>query len=100
MKVEFRTPGPTILLKVLKVLNPTVSRESSWNHSIKKWSDKTSPFILNDSTIFFIAFADVYITKNGYQKQKKIRTSGPPHFILDFSLTYINFVGGFPKSAK
>ena len=39
---------PPAPLKVLKVLKPTVSREFFWNHSIKKWSDITSPFMLND----------------------------------------------------
>ena len=33
----------------LIVLKPTVSRKSFWNHSIKKWSDITSPFISNDN---------------------------------------------------
>ena len=54
------------------ILKPTVSRESFWNHSIKKWSDITYPFILNDNIICFIAFLDVFSTKNGYQKTQKI----------------------------
>ena len=40
---------------VLNVLKPTISRDSFWNHSIKQRSDITSPFILNDDIICFIA---------------------------------------------
>ena len=54
-------PDPT-----LKVPKPTISRESFWNHSIKKWSDITSPFILNDNIICFIALLDVFSTNNSY----------------------------------
>ena len=39
--------------------------------SIKKWSHITSPFILNDTIICFMAFLDVFSTKNGYQKNTK-----------------------------
>ena len=46
-----RFPPP----KTKEVLKPTVSRESVCNHSIKKWSDQTSPFHLNDNMICFIA---------------------------------------------
>ena len=62
--ILFRTPGPPTLT-VLKVLKPTVYRESFWNQSITKWSDITSPFILNDNIICLI---DVFSTNNGYQK--------------------------------
>ena len=40
----FWSPSPP--KKSPEVLKPTVSRESFWNHSIKKWSDITSPFII------------------------------------------------------
>ena len=33
-----------------------MSRGSFWNNSIKKWSDVTSPLILNDNNICLIAF--------------------------------------------
>ena len=32
----------------------SIVRESFWKHSIKKWSDTTSPFILNDNIICFM----------------------------------------------
>ena len=46
------------LSPVLKVLKQTVSRES-WNHSLNKWSDIISPFILNDNIICFMAFLPI-----------------------------------------
>ena len=58
------------LSPVLKVLKQTVSRESFWNHSIKKWSDITSPFILNDNIICIIAFLDVLVQKMVTKKTK------------------------------
>ena len=66
--ILFRTP--------LKVLQPTVSRESFWIHIIKKWSGKTSPFHLDDNMICFIAFLLFLVqkmvsTKNGYKKTQK-----------------------------
>ena len=48
-------PRPPLPQTVLKVTKPTVSRESFWNHSIKKWSGITSRFILNNNIICFIA---------------------------------------------
>ena len=71
----FRKGVKTVWLRTLDpppyVLKPTVFRESFWNHSIKKWSDIISPFILNDNIICFIAFLDVFSTKNGFQKNTK-----------------------------
>ena len=66
---------------------PTVSRESFWNHSMKKWSDMSSLFILNDNIICFIAFLDVFSTKNGYQKHthKKSDSRIPPPPYLGLS---------------
>ena len=81
-------------------------RESFQNHSIKKWSDISSPFILNDNIKYFIAFLDVSSTKHGYQKNtKKIRTPGPVYQlvqVLDLHNTKqiqsVNFVlVGTPK---
>ena len=67
-------------LKVLKVLKPTVSRESFWNHSIKKWSGMTPPFILNGNIICCTAFLDVFSTKKMVTKKtRKFRNPGPPH---------------------
>ena len=66
-----------------KVVKPSVSRESFWNHSIEKWSDITSPLILNDSITCFIAFLNVFSTKNGYQKKhKKLGLPPPPYLEL------------------
>ena len=67
-------------------MNPTVFRESFWNHSMKKWSDKTYPFILNDNYIIcFIPFLDVFSRKKWSQKkQKKIKNIGPPHYLRNF----------------
>ena len=50
----------------------TVSRESFWNHSIKKWSDTTTPFISNDSIICFIAFLEFLVHKMASKKTQKI----------------------------
>ena len=36
-----------------------IQRKSFWNHNIKKWSDITSPLIVNDNIIGFIAFLEV-----------------------------------------
>ena len=58
----------------LKVLKPTVSRESFWNHSIRKWSDIISPFILNDNIMCFIAFLIVFSTKMVTKKTQKTKT--------------------------
>ena len=63
--IRFYLGSPDPPQKVLKVLKLTVSRESFWNHSIKKWSNITSSYILNDSIIYFIAFLGVFSTKNG-----------------------------------
>ena len=76
--------------KVINVQKPTVSREYFWNHSIKKWSDITSPYISNDNIICFIAFLDVFLVQNGYQKHtKKLGIPDPPNpqspFFLNFS---------------
>ena len=50
-----------------------------WNHSIKKWADITSPFILNDNIICFIAFVDVFSIKKYYQNiANNFRLSDPP----------------------
>ena len=50
--------------KIWKVAKkPTVSGESFWNHSIKKWSDITFPFILDYNIISFISFLDIFSTK-------------------------------------
>ena len=86
----------------LKVLKPTVSRESFWNQSIKKWSDITSPFILNDNIICFIVCLDVFSAKNGYQKNtKKIRTPGPPPSpYLGLIPKFYQFFGGFPNMSR
>ena len=63
-----------------------VSRESFWNHGIKKWSDITSPFILNDIIICFIAFFDVFSTKKVVtQKTHKIQDSWTPTPLLRLS---------------
>ena len=75
-KIHIRNPGPP-----LKVLKQTVSRESFWNPSIKKWSDITPPIILNDNIICFIAFLDVFSKKNGYQTNtKNLEILDPPIF--------------------
>ena len=50
--------------------------KSNGNHCIKKWS-VTSPFILNDNIICFIAFLDVLVQKMVSKKHKKVRTPGP-----------------------
>ena len=42
--------------------------KSNGNHSIKKWSE-TSPFILNDNIICFIAFLSVFSTKEMVTKK-------------------------------
>ena len=55
-----------------------VSRESFWNHSIKKWSDIKSPFIFNYNIICFIAILDVFGTKKNYQKCTKNLGIPPP----------------------
>ena len=68
--ISFRTPGPP----PLKVLKPTVSSESFWNHSNKKWSDIN----ISLHSKCFKAFLDVFSTKNSYQKTQKIRTPGTP----------------------
>ena len=76
---RFYLGSPDPPLKVLKVLKLTVSRESFWNHSIKKWSDTTSSFILNDNSICFIAFLGVFSTKMINQKKNtKNRNPGRP----------------------
>ena len=67
----------TIIIIIIKVLKPTVSRDFFWNHSIKKWSDLTSPFILNGNIICFIAFLDVLVQKMVTKKHIKIRNPGP-----------------------
>ena len=53
------------------------------NHSIKKWSDITLSFILNDNNICFIAFLDVCNTNFVLQKMvtkktQNFRSPGPP----------------------
>ena len=57
-------------------------RESFWNHSINIWSDITSPFILNDNIICFIAFLDVLVPKMVTKKHKKIPDPHPPYLGL------------------
>ena len=64
-------------LKVLKVLKPTVTRESFWNHSIKKWPDIASPFILDNNIKGFIAFW-MFLVQKWLQKTQKFRTPDPP----------------------
>ena len=68
-------------LKVLKVLKPTVSREYFWKHSIKKWWDTTSAFILNDNIICFIAFWIFLVQKMVTKKTQKIGLPDPPFLI-------------------
>ena len=41
------------------------------NHSIKKWSDITLSFILNDNNICFIAFLDVLVQKRLGKQSKE-----------------------------
>ena len=80
-------------LKVLKVLKPTVSRESFWNHSIKKLSDITTPFILNDDIICIIAFLDVFCTEKSCQnKHKIVWNPGPPPLIKEIFLNFTNYL--------
>ena len=50
--VKFREKsGPPPPPKNPKSPKLTVNKESFWNHSIKKWSDIISPFILDDNII-------------------------------------------------
>ena len=69
---HFHPTKSTILLwslgPSLKVLRPTVSRESFWNHSIKIWSDIKSTFILSHSSI---AFLFAFSTKKWLPKKHK-----------------------------
>ena len=55
-----------------------ISCSPNANPFINSHNDVTSPFILNENAICFIAFLDVSSTKNGYQKHKKFRTLAPP----------------------
>ena len=48
-----------------------ISRESFWNHSIKKWSDIISFFILNDNIKCFVTFLDIFSTKKWLPKAQK-----------------------------
>ena len=72
-------------LKVLKVLKPTVSRESFWNHSIKKWPDIASPFILDNNIKGFIAFWMFLVQKWLPNEHKKFRNPRPPPLFRNFS---------------
>ena len=76
----------------LKVLKPTVSRESFWNHSIKKWSDIASPFILNDNIICSISLFDVLVQKMVTKNHKKFRTPSPLPYLGLFPKFYNFFV--------
>ena len=53
----------------------------------------SSPFILNDNIICFIAFLDVFSTKNDYQKtQKKLESRTPPPYLRNFPKFYQSFL--------
>ena len=56
------------------------------------WSAITSSLILNDNIICFIAFLDVFTTKNIYQKNTK--NLGPPPPYLGLSPKFYLFWGG------
>ena len=82
-------------LKVLKVLKPTVSRESFWNHSIKKWPDIASPFILDNNIKGFIAFWMFLVQKWLPNEHKKFRNPRPPPYLGIFPKFY-QFFWRFP----
>ena len=78
--------------KIWEKVQLTVSRGSFWSQSIKKWSDITSLLILNDNITCFMAFLDIFSTKNGYQKNKKLGlpNPAPPPLTEDFFLNLTN----------
>ena len=52
---------------------------------------------LNDNIICFIAFVDVFGTKNGYQKTQKNIGLPDPHY-LGLSPEKYHFIDGFPDT--
>ena len=59
-----------------KVLKPTVSKESFLKPLDQEMVIITTPFILNDDIICFIAYPDVFcIKKNGYQKTNQLAST-------------------------
>ena len=75
--VKFRK-FPKSVTPPLKVLKPTVSRESFWNHGIKEMVRYNIYIHFKWYNHMFHSILDVFSTKNGYQKNKNIRTPEPP----------------------
>ena len=76
--IIFTTKGYISMIQLILSL----SRKSFWNHSTKKWSDITTLFILNDNIICFIAFLDVFSTKNGCNQKTQNQDSRTPPPLL------------------